>query len=62
MMDSQGRFIGEEYTLALGSGIASKKSPARYDQSFTSNLTAEVAKRAGADLHRSPVGRPMWWT
>lgn len=57
LMDSQGRFIGEEYTLALGVWHCLQKEPGPVVINLsTSNLTAEVAKRAGVELHRSPVG------
>lgn len=57
LMDSKGHFIGEEYTLALAAAHCLRKDPGAVVINLsTSSLTAEVAKRAGVPLYRSPVG------
>lgn len=57
LMDSQGKFVGEEYTLALATAHCLRKDPGPVVINLsTSNLTAEVAKRAGVPLYRSAVG------
>jgi len=57
LMDSQGNFVGEEYTLALATAHCLRKDPGAVVINLsTSSLTAEVAKRAGVPLYRSAVG------
>lgn len=57
LMDSNGLFIGEEYTLALATAHCLRTEPGPVVINLsTSNLTAEVAKRAKVPIYRSPVG------
>ncbi len=57
LMDSKGHFIGEEYTLALATAHCLRTEPGPVVINLsTSNLTAEVAKRAKVPVYRSPVG------
>ncbi len=57
LMDSNGLFIGEEYTLALATAHCLRTEPGPVVINLsTSNLTAEVANRAKVPIYRSPVG------
>jgi len=57
IVDDRGRYIGEEYTLALAirHRLKSQKGPVVINAS-TSLLSEETAKRAGSAVHRTPVG------
>ncbi len=57
LMDSEGNFVGEEYTLALATAHCLRSDPGPVVINLsTSSLTAEVARRAGVPLFRSAVG------
>lgn len=57
IVDDRGRYIGEEYTLALAikHRLASAKGDVVINAS-TSLLSEETAKSLGAKVHRTPVG------
>jgi phosphomannomutase len=57
LIDENGRYIGEELTLALAVQLrlAQVKGPLVMNLS-TSRVSEEVAKRLGATVHRTPVG------
>ena len=57
IVDEQGRYIGEEYTLALAAWatLLRRKGPLAANLS-TSRLVDAVARRFGAAVHRTPVG------
>jgi len=65
IVDEHGRYIGEEYTLALcamhlmgESGAARAEAPARAVAAnlSTSRMIDDIAQRAGATVYRTPVG------
>ena len=57
LVDETGRAVGEEYTLALAARhrLAQEPGPVAANLS-TSRLMDAVAREAGVDLHRTPVG------
>ena len=57
VVDNDGRYIGEELTLALAADfvLATRKGPVVVNGS-TSRATADIAARYGCDFHRSHVG------
>ncbi len=57
IVDETGKFIGEEYTLALASAFVLKqrKGPLATNLS-TSRMMDDIAASAGVKLHRTPVG------
>lgn len=57
LVDERGRYIGEEYTLALAieHRLEQKKGPVVINGS-TSLLSETAARRAGAPVHRTKVG------
>ncbi len=57
IVDNQGRYIGEELTLALAADhvLASRKGPVVVNGS-TSRVTADIAEKHGCAFHRSYVG------
>ncbi len=57
IVDENGRYIGEEYTLALAAKhiLSHKKGPAAANLS-TSRMIDDVAKEAGCEVIRTPVG------
>ncbi len=57
IVDEQGRYIGEEYTLALGawSLLSQRLGPVAANLS-TSRMIDSVAERFGVDVLRTPVG------
>jgi phosphomannomutase len=56
-VDAQGRPLGEEYTVALGTmtSLATQSGPVVTNLS-TSRMLDAVCERAGVPLHRTPVG------
>jgi phosphomannomutase len=56
-VDADGRPLGEEYTVALGTmtALATKSGPVVTNLS-TSRMLDAVCERAGVPLHRTPVG------
>jgi len=57
IVDEHGRFIGEEYTLALAvqQVLSQRPGPVAANLS-TSRLIDDIAARAGCRVHRTPVG------
>ncbi len=57
LIDEQGRFIGEEYTLALAAlyRLSQEPGPCAANLS-TSRMIDDVARRFGQVCHRTPVG------
>ena len=57
IVDEHGRFIGEEYTLALAvqQVLSQRPGPVAANLS-TSRLIDDIAARAGCTVHRTPVG------
>jgi phosphomannomutase len=57
LVDDRGRYIGEEFTLALAirHRLRTRKGPVVINAS-TSLLSEETARAAGAPVHRTPVG------
>jgi phosphomannomutase len=57
IVDNNGRYIGEELTLALGADhvLATRKGPVVVNGS-TSRVTADIAAKHGCAFHRSFVG------
>ena len=57
IVDNNGRYIGEELTLALGADhvLATRKGPIVVNGS-TSRVTADIAGKHGCEFHRSYVG------
>lgn len=57
IVDDNGRYIGEELTLALAADyvLATRKGPVVVNGS-TSRVTADLAARHGCEFHRSSVG------
>lgn len=56
LVDEQGRYIGEEYTLALCALHKLKSGDTTAANLSTSRMIDDIAARAGATVHRSPVG------
>jgi phosphomannomutase len=57
VVDNQGRYIGEELTLALCADFVLARTPGPVVvNGSTSRVTADVAARHGASFHRSQVG------
>ncbi len=57
LIDEQGRYIGEEYTLALCvDHVLRSRSGAVVTNCSTSRMTEDLAKRHGAPFYRSAVG------
>jgi phosphomannomutase len=57
VVDNQGRYIGEELTLALCADFVLARTPGPVVvNGSTSRVTADVAARHGAAFHRSQVG------
>ena len=57
VIDEQGRYIGEEYTLALvAKYIFSKKKGKAAVNLSTSRMIDDLAKQAGCEVIRTPVG------
>lgn len=56
-VDENGRYVGEEYTLALSvwSVLSRRRGPVAANLS-TSRMIDDVAARFGAEVHRTPVG------
>ncbi|MGA2915863.1 MAG: phosphoglucosamine mutase [Sedimentisphaerales bacterium] len=57
IVDEKGRYIGEEYTLALATKymLTHKKGPVATNLS-TSRMIDDIAKEAGCEVIRTPVG------
>ncbi|TFG47998.1 MAG: phosphoglucosamine mutase [Candidatus Brocadiia bacterium] len=57
IVDEKGRYIGEEYTLALSAEyiLKRKKGPAATNLS-TSRMIDDIARKAGCEVLRTPVG------
>ncbi len=57
IIDEQGRYIGEELTLALAVDHVLKRTPgAVVVNGSTSRVTADIAEKHGCDFYRSHVG------
>lgn len=59
IVDNLGRYIGEEYTLALAAKFVFARTPGHAAANLsTSRMIDDLAKRAGGDItvHRTPVG------
>ncbi len=57
VVDEQGRFIGEEYTLALTTGYVLSKTPGPVATNLaTSRMVDDIAAKAGVQVFRSPTG------
>lgn len=57
LVDERGRFVGEEYTLALGAwSVLSRRKGAVAANLSTSRMVDDLAQRFGARVFRTPVG------
>jgi phosphomannomutase len=57
IVDEAGRYIGEEYTLALAARFVLSRRPGPVAANLsTSRMIDDVARRYGAPVHRTPVG------
>lgn len=57
LLDEQGRYIGEEYTLALAADFLLPRRPGPLVVNLsTSRMNEDVARRHGCQFFRSPVG------
>jgi len=57
LVDENGRYIGEEYTLALSALHVMSKTPGCAAANLsTSRMIDDIAARHGATVHRTPVG------
>ena len=57
IVDENGEFIGEEYTLALASAFVLKQRKGDLATNLsTSRMMDDIASSAGVQLHRTPVG------
>jgi phosphomannomutase len=57
IVDEQGRFIGEEYTLALAVAYALSKTPGPVATNLaTSRMVDDIAAATGVSVFRSPTG------
>jgi len=57
VVDNTGRYIGEEYTLALAAGHVLARTPGDAAANLsTSRMVDDIASQYGCTLHRTPVG------